>query len=194
MIIEQKIYDGSLLQDRFAYTFFNKKVLPIGNIVAFRAPMKVEEAFMVDREDLINKDFIYSEDAINFCIEIPNTDLFGGVCFQRLFNSHLATYLADEILKAPVEVDGDDIMVHKPFTQRGKDQTKGKASVSIAKQVNNAVLIHTGINIKAGDRAPDFAFSTNMTDEQAKEFMETGIHMFYTLVHDVFVATTKVIK
>lgn len=194
MIIEQKIYDGSLLQDRFAYTFFKNKVLPIGNIVAFRSPMKVEQEFMVDREDLINNDFIYSDDAINFCIEIPNIDLFGGVCFQRLFNSHIATYLADEILKAPVEVNGDDLIVYKKFTQRGKEQEKGKASVSIAKQCNNAVLIHTGINIKAGERAPDFAFSTDMNDEQANKFMDAGIHAFYSLAHDVFVATTKIVK
>lgn len=194
MIIKQQIYDGKLLQDRFAYTFFKDKVTRIGNIVAFRAPMKVEAEFMVDREDLINNDFIYSDDAINFCIEIPEIDLFGGVCFQRLFNSHLATMLADQYLKAPIEVDGDDIIVHKEHDQGGVTQIKGKASVSIAKQVNNAILIHTGINIRAGKRAPAFAFSTNLTDEQADEFMKKACEIFYTLAHDIFVATSKIIK
>lgn len=194
MIIKQKIYDGEILQDRFAYTFFKDRVTRIGNIVAFRSPMKVEADFMVDREDLINNDFIYSDDAINFCIEIPEIDLFGGVCFQRLFNSHVATLLADQYLKAPVEVDGDDLIVHREHTQGGVTQTKGKASVSIAKQVNNAVLIHTGINIKAGKQAPAFAFSTELTDEQAEEFMKRVCEVFYTLAHDIFVSTSKIIK
>lgn len=193
MIIKQEIYDGKILQDRFAYTIFKDKIARLGNIVAFRAPMKVEAEFMVDKEDLINSDFIYSDDAINFCIEIPSIDLFGGVCFQRLFNSHIATILADQYLKAPVEVDGDDIIVHREHNQGGIVQPKGKASVSIAKQVNNAVLIHTGINITAGKKAPAFAFSTNLTDEQAQEFMKKGCETFYNLAHDVFVATSKIV-
>lgn len=194
MIIKQDIYDGKLLQDRFAYTFFKDRVTRIGNIVAFRSPMKVEAEFMVDKEDLINNDFIYSDDAINFCIEMPDTDLFAGVCFQRLFNSHIATILADQYLKCPVEVDGDDIIIHKEHTQGGITQTKGKASVSIAKQVNNAVLIHTGINIRAGKRAPAFAFSTELTDDQAEEYMKKACEVFYTLAHSIFIATTKIVK
>lgn len=206
MIIKQEIYDGRLLQDRFAYTFFKNRVARLGNIIAFRAPMKVEEAFMVDKEDLINKDFIYSEDAINFCIEIPDVDLFGGVCFQRLFNSHIGTVLADKYLKVPIEIDGDDILVYKhpvdstpspaqdPEKPEDKYTNKGKVSVSIAKQVNGAVLIHTGINIKAGKEAPDFAFDSNLTDEQVEEFMIKACEIFYILAHDIFVSTTKVVK
>ena len=33
------------------------------------------------------------------------------------------------------------------------------------------MLIHTGINISAGKKAPAFAYSTNLTDVQAVEFM-----------------------
>jgi hypothetical protein len=194
MIIKQDIYDGKLLQDRFAYSFFKERVTRIGNIVAFRAPMKVEAEFMVDKEDLQNNDFIYSDDAINFCIEIPDISLFGGVCFQRLFNSHVATVLADQYLKAAVEIDGDDIIIHKDHNQGGVAQSKGKASVSIAKHCNNAVLIHTGINIKAGEKAPTFAYSTELTDEQAEEFMKKGCEIFYSLAHSIFIATTKIVK
>ena len=42
MIIQQSLYDGNLIHSRFAYKFFRDKTLPIGNIVAFRAPMQVE--------------------------------------------------------------------------------------------------------------------------------------------------------
>ena len=188
-----EIYDGELLGSRFAYKFFKDKVLRTGNIVAFRAPMKVEKEFMVDQEDILNEDYIYSDDALNFLIEIPDIDLFGGVCFQRMFNSLIANILASKYLKCDIEVDGDDIIVHKEHEQGGIVQQKGKASVSIAKKCNGAVLIHTGINLIAGKRAPAFAYSTKLPDEQAEEFMRDCVEAFYAVSNDVFKATTKVI-
>jgi len=193
MIIEQKVYDGKLIHSRFAYKFFKDKTLPIGNIVAFRAPMHVELDGMIDSEDLINNDFIYSDDAINFCWEIPYLDAFGAVAWQRLFNTQIAHVLGNKYLKAPIEVDGDDLIVHKEHAQGGVTQKKGKCSVSITYSKNNVTLGHTGININAGKKAPAFAYSTNLTEEQAKEFMKDIIDIFYTLNDDIFIATSKVI-
>ena len=45
-------YDGNLLHGRFAYKFFKDKVLPIGNILCFRAPMEVLADGMIDQEDI----------------------------------------------------------------------------------------------------------------------------------------------
>jgi len=194
MIIEQKIYDGNLLHSRFAYKFFRDKTLPIGNIIAFRAPMKVEAEGMIDSEDVLNNDFIYSEDAINFLWEIPMLDAFGAVAWQRLFNTQIANILSTAYLKAPIEVDGDDLIVHKEHEQGGVAQTKGKCSVSITYSKNNVALGHTGINISAGKKAPAFAFSTNLTDDQAKQFMSDVIKLFYEMNDDIFIATSKVIS
>lgn len=194
MIINQKIYDGSLLHSRFAYKFFREKTLPIGNIVAFRAPMKVEAEGMIDSEDILNADYIYSDDAINFLWEIPNLDAFGAVAYQRLFNTQIANILSTQYLKAPIEMKGDDLIVHKEHTQGGVAQPKGKCSVSITYTKNNVALGHTGINIAAGKKAPAFAYSTNLTDEQATNFMAEIINLFYNLNDDIFIATTKVIS
>lgn len=193
MIIEQKLYDGKLLHSRFAYKFFRDKTLPIGNIIAFRSPMKVETEGMIDTEDILNNDFIYSDDAINFLWEIPNMESFGAVAYQRLFNTLVANILSTNYLKAPIEMDGDDMMVHKEHNQGGVTQQKGKCSVSITYVKNNVALGHTGINISAGKKAPAFAFSTNLTDEQANLFMEDVVRMFYSLNDNIFVATTKAI-
>jgi hypothetical protein len=193
MIIDEKIYDGSLIHTRFAYKFFRDKTLPIGNIVVFRAPMCVETAGMIDLEDVLKKDFIYSDDAINICWEIPNLCPLGAVAFQRLFNTQIANILSSKYLKKPIEVDGDDLIVHAEHQQGGVVQTKGKASVSITVSRNNVALGHTGINIIAGTRAPAFAYSTNLTNGQAVDFMKDVVQMFYPLVDDLFIATTKVI-
>jgi len=192
MIIKQDIYDGSLIHSRFAYKFIRDKVVPIGNIIAFVAPMRVEAEHMIDLEDIITKDYIYSEKAINFCYELPLTNCWGGIAFQRLFNSYIGDILGNAI-KAPIEVDGDDIFVCKEFTQGGVTQLRGKASVSIVHECQGAILGHTGINIVAGKEAPAFAYSTNMTDSQAEDFMRAVIQTFYQTVNSIFIATTKVI-
>jgi len=194
MIIKNlKKYDGSLIHKRFAYEYFRKKTLPIGNIVAFRGEMDVTTN-LIDSEDLLNNDYIHSEDAINFCWEIPNLDAFGAVAFQRLFNTYIANILSSKYLKKPIEVDGDDLMVHDEFEgSDGSLQKVGKCSVSITYSKNGIALGHTGINIDAGRKAPNFAYSTKLTDEQAEQFMKDVIDVFYATVDDIFVATTKVI-
>ena len=193
MIINQKIYDGSLLHSRFAYKFFRDKTLPIGNIVAFRAPMKVEAEGMIDSEDILNADYIYSDDAINFLWEIPYLDAFGAVAYQRLLNTQIANILSTQYIKAPIEMKGDDLIVHKEHTQGGVAQPRGKCSVSITYTKNGVALGHTGINITAGKKAPAFAYSTNITSDQAIAFMKDIVELFYKMNDDIFIATSKVI-
>tara|TARA_Y100000310_G_scaffold337997_1_gene426487 strand:- start:795 stop:1385 length:591 start_codon:yes stop_codon:yes gene_type:complete len=187
------LYDGSLIHDRFAYKYFRNKTLPIGNILAFRAPMIVEADGMIDLEDTLDNDYIYSDDAINFVWEIPNLDFFGAVAWQRLFNTQIGNLLSTQHLNAPIEVDGDDLIVHKEHEQHGIIQPKGKCSVSITYVKNGAALGHTAINIKAGRKAPAFAYSTNLSDDQSDQFMRSVIDVFYAMNDDMFLATTKII-
>ncbi len=194
MIVENiKMYDGNLLHNRFAYSFYRSRVLPIGNIVAFRAPMKVEIDGMIDQEDVLKNEFIYSQDAVNFLWEIPNLNAFGAIAYQRLFNTSVANILQSYINK-PIEVDGDDLIVHAEHNQRGIIQPHGKCSVSITHVKDDAALGHTGINVLAGEEAPSFAYSTKLTDEQVNSFMKDVTEMFYTMNDDIFVATTKIIS
>ena len=87
----------------------------------------------------------------------------------------------------------DDLMVHKEHDQHGIVQQKGKCSVSITYTRDGAALGHTAINVTAGKKAPGFAFSTNLTDEQCEKFMKDTIDMFYEMNDDMFIATTKII-
>ena len=188
-------YDGELLHNRFAYNFFREKTLPIGNIIAFRAPMHVEAEGMIDSEDIIKNEFIYSDDAVNFLWEIPcMSDPFGAVAYQRLFNTNIASMLCSKYLNGtPCEVDGDDIIVHRDHEQGGIKQSKGKCSVSITYTRDGVALGHTGINIKAGDKAPSHAFSTELNNMQVGQFMRDVVDMFYQMNDDMFLATTKTI-
>jgi hypothetical protein len=166
-------------------------VLPIGNIVSFIAPVEVT-LNLIDLEDSLEKDYIFSESMVNFCWEIPNLDPFGAVCFQRLFNTAIANTLY-KIINKPIEMKGDDIMVHAEHNQGGIVQQKGKASVSITYSKDNVAIGHTGVNITAGKSAPAFAFSTKLTPEQAEKFQKSVNEQFYQMVDNIFIATTKVI-
>lgn len=184
-VFGEDLYGGVQIHDRFAYKFFKKDVSPLGNIVSFIAPMEVT-ANLIDLEDSLNKDYIYSDLAMNFIMEIPNKDIWGGVLFQRLLNAQVGSLLCSKYLKTEGYVDGDDIMVGDEFNAK-------KASVSIAAEKNGAVLIHLGVNINAGDRAPSFAYSTNLSEDQAYEFMADVEGIFNSILADVFVATTKIV-
>lgn len=191
MLIAQDVYDGSLIHKRFAYRFMRKKVVPIGSIVAFRAPMKVTTN-LIDLEDSLENDFIYSADAINFCWELPLlSNPFGAVAFQRLFNTQIANIL-HPFINAPIEVKGDDLIVHKQHEQGGVIQPHGKVSVSITFVNDGVALGHTGINVIAGKEAPAFAYSSNLSGSRPLEFMNQVCTMFYALCDDIFVATAKV--
>jgi len=194
MLINQSKYDGSLIhQSGFCYKYFKDKVLPTGNIILFRAPMEVT-LNLIDLEDSLNQDYIYSEDAINLCWEIPNLDPLGAVFFQRLFNTQLAQVLY-KLIQKPIAVDGDDLIVfdlEMPKTNKFVEGGRGKCSVSIAYSKNNVAIGHTGINIIAGPKAPDFAYSTKLTNEQLQTFCNDAMMTFYTITHDSFVACTKI--
>jgi hypothetical protein len=190
IITDQKIYNGDFIHKRFAYKYFRDRTLPIGNIVSFVAPVEVT-INLIDLEDSLEQDYIYSESMVNFCWEIPNLDPFGAVCFQRLFNTSIANTL-HRIINKPIEMKGDDIMVHAEFTQGGIVQQKGKASVSITYSKDNVAIGHTGVNVVAGKKAPAFAYSTNLTSEQTTEFQHTVIDQFYSMVDNIFIATCKI--
>ena len=191
MIIKQGVYDGKLIHDRFAYKYFRKDVSPVGNIVAFRAPMYVKDE-LIDLEDTLSNDYIHSQDSINFCWEIPNLCPVGAVSFQRLFNTAVANILSNYIKKGII-VDGDDLMVQDEFIGNDdKIRTEGKVSVSITYSKENVALGHTGINIKAGAKAPPFAYSSNLNDEQVEKFMTSVVEYFNAEVLDQFIATTKI--
>jgi hypothetical protein len=192
MIIDQQVYNGDLIHERFAYKFFRKEVSPFGNIVAFRAPMYVSDN-LIDLEDTLAKDFIHSDDAINFCWEIPNMCPLGAVAFQRLFNTTIASMIGQAINKG-ISMNGDDIMVNDTFI--GSDDKKyeqGKVSVSITYSKDNVALGHTGINIKAGKKAPGFAYSSSLTDVQVNQVMDAVVTAFNLEVKDQWIATTKII-
>ena len=153
--------------------------------------MYVKDA-LIDLEDTLSNDFIHSQDSINFCWEIPSLCPLGAVSFQRLFNTAIGNILSN-IIGKPIIVAGDDLMVQDEFVGNDKQvRSEGKVSVSITYSKENIALGHTGINVVAGDKAPPFAYSSNMDDNQINTFINAVLDYFNTEVYDQFIATTKI--
>ena len=181
-------YDGDLIHKRFGYEYFRDNYNPLGVIIAFRGEMDVTTN-LIDLEDKLNNDYIHSKDALSFCWEIPNICPIGAVFFQRLF----ARYVADELGsgyygKLDIVVKGDDIMIR----QLGAEEYS-KASVSITMVTDNVALGHLGLNIVAGPKAPSFAYSLFLDDDQTSYLAERVKKIFDDTIKSCFVATTKCI-
>jgi len=135
---------------------------------------------MVDIEDVINNEPIYSKYMLSFISEQFNVNIVEGVFRQRL----LICIIKEALEKRGIKVirSGDDLFVNNK-----------KLTVSIATKSMTSVLIHTGINIDSTD-APvpacgltsDLGF--NDIDNFAKEIMEN----YANEIGDIILAGTKV--
>jgi uncharacterized protein len=134
LLPESLPYTGEALTPHWIYKNFGI----LGDaVVAFKGECDVSIDRMVDLEDVLNDDSIYSRNMLHFIVELFNVDLMQGVILQRLFSAILQQRLNEALEGFVVERRGDDL-----FFQ----QTK-KLSVSICTKSATSVLIHTGLNI-----------------------------------------------
>ncbi len=108
-------------------------------LVAFVGEAKVEDQ-LVDFEDRVAGDKIYSPRMWQLLGEFYRMDLLHGVLLQRLIVVQVAEILKD-LLDVDVSRGGDDLYID------GK-----KLSVSIATRTSGSVLIHFGFNIVEVDK------------------------------------------
>lgn len=133
---ESLTYDGHQLSSLFAYKNFQVQG---DSIVAFHGPCRVELTEMVDLEDVLAKDHIYSEAMVHFIIEHFDHDLEKAVTRQRLLVAIMAETISALGDKAVVR-SGDDLYY--------KDR---KLSVSIATLSRVSTMIHTGLNLSSAN-------------------------------------------
>lgn len=184
-------YDGTQL-----HSLFNYKTSKIkgDSIVVFLGEMDVETSHMVDCEDVIKSDFIWSPQAVNFVIEIFHIGIETAVLYQRAFMSICAEQLKKKlkenvIVGFTVELDGDDIMIRYP-----DDEVK-KLSVSIATVSHVSGLIHTGLNIEVDQKIPVPAVGLKdllIDSKIMNDYIKVVAEYFKEFVEDVKLAAVKV--
>ncbi len=131
-------YEGNQLAPHWIYKNYNI----LGDcIVSFVGGCDVKISEMVDLEDVLANDFIYSPKMLHFIVEHFNIPLVEGILRQRL----LINIARDEIMK--------NLPSNNIITRSGDDLyfNEGKLSVSIATKSITSVLIHLGINIDSNN-------------------------------------------
>ncbi|HZW82080.1 MAG TPA: DUF366 family protein [Candidatus Deferrimicrobium sp.] len=127
-------YDGTQLSSLFSFKSFR---IQGDSIAVFRGPCKVALTEMVDLEDVLAEDHIYSEDMLHFIVEHFDMDLEKTVTRQRLLIAIIKENLERRGIKA-VHRDGDDLF-----------RETDKLSVSIATLSPVSSMIHTGLNVSS---------------------------------------------
>ena len=170
-------YIGSQLSPHWIYK--NYKIQ--GDvIVAFQGECKVDLTEMVDIEDVINNEPIYSKYMLSFITEQFGVSLSEGVFRQRLLICIIKELLEEKGIF--VVRNGDDLMID------GK-----KLSVSIATKSITSVLIHTGLNILS-ECAPVQAcgLKSELCISDTKEFAIEVMKRYSEELEDIKLASTKV--
>ena len=170
-------YIGSQLAPHWIYKNFK---IQGDVIVAFIGECEVKLTEMVDIEDVINDEPIYSKNMLSFISEQFGINLVEGVFRQRLLICIIKELLEERGVF--VVRKGDDLMING-----------GKLSVSIATKSITSVLIHTGLNI-ISEGAPVKA--TGLTDDlgftDVKEFAIEIMKRYSDEIDDICLAATKV--
>jgi hypothetical protein len=178
LFIDKEIkYIGSQLAPHWIYKNFK---IQGDAIVAFVGECEVKLTEMVDIEDVINDEPIYSKYMLSFISEQFNTELIEGVFRQRLLMCTIKECL--ERRGFSVKRDGDDLFVNDK-----------KLSVSIATKSLTSVLIHTGINILSqGAPIEVSSLKDDLGIENIKEFAIEVMTSYSKEIDDIVLASTKV--
>ena len=175
--IEKEIkYTGRELSPHWIYKNFHI----LGDaIVAFVGEVEVNLSDMVDIEDVINVEPIYSKKMLNFIIECFDFKLEQMVWAQRLFVSIIKETL--ESYGFFVKRDGDDLF----YDNR-------KLSVSIATKSITSCLIHTALNIIKEGAPVSASDLSEIGVTDIRKFAEDIMQRFKLEAESIKMATYKV--
>lgn len=180
LFIDKEIkYIGSQLSPHWIYKNFHI----MGNaIVSFIGECDVDLSHMVDIEDVINDEPIYSKLMLSFIEESFNSSLVEMVYKQRLLVSITKELIEKKYPSVHITRSGDDLY----FGEK-------KLSVSIATKSITSSLIHFGLNIDA-DGAPINAadLKSDVGVNDVKEFAIEIMNAYSAEVKDINLAASKV--
>jgi len=205
-LIEEEIkYTGEELAPHWIYRNFH---LQGDAIVAFKGECEVKLTEMVDIEDVINNEPIYSKLMLNFIIEHFNIGLVEGVVRQRLLICIIKEVLEAELCEkmqrckdAKMQSELNDTFHISPFTfhsvtRNGDDifVDGKKLSVSIATKSLTSVLMHIGLNIDpTGAPVEAIGLGRDLNIVNIDDFAQKVMVRYSQEIDDIILASTKVI-
>ena len=177
-LIEQEIkYEGWQLSPHWIYKNFK---IQGDATVAFKGECEVKLDEMVDIEDVINNEPIYSKSMLSFISEQFNIGLVEGVFRQRL----LICIIKEALERRGISIrrSGDDLFFNNK-----------KPTDSIATKSVNSILIHTGINIDSnGAPVKACGLENDLGISDIDAFANEILEKYSEEIDDIILASTKV--
>ncbi len=172
-------YTGSQLSPHYIYKTF--KIMGDA-IIGFTGECEVKLTEMVDIEDVINNEPIYSKKMLSFIEENFSSTLIEMVYKQRLLVTTAKELIEKRNPNIKVIRKGDDLYINNK-----------KLSVSIATKSITSALIHFGLNIDAQGapvEAADLINDAGITD--IKDFALELLETYQEENEDIMLAASKV--
>lgn len=164
LLTQDGIYDCCLVQQRFAYKLFNNSVSSLGDAILFYAPTKIGPLFF--------------QNAMVVAAELPNTSMFGGTCFARLYAAQVGSILA-VMLNKDCTVDESCIFIDGEQT-----------SLSMINQVKDSVIIHLIFPLEEGNTQEAFR-CVELDEEKKLGFEISVIESFRQLTRSIYIETRR---
>lgn len=155
-------YQCGLINRRFAHLFFGEDTSPFGNVIAFESKAEIGSLIL--------------ENALVICGELPNTSMFGGVCFQRLYATQIGSLLS---VIAGKECFVDEGCIFADGVQ---------ASLSVTNKVKDSIAFHIIFPI---DTATEELCNLTLNQEDMSAFKENAIEAFKHLTKSIFLETQR---
>ena len=172
-------YHGSELSPHWIYKNFKLKG---DSTVAFVGECEVKLDEMVDLEDVINNEPIYSDVMLSFIEENFHSTLQEAIFRQRLLAGIVRDMIKERFPEVQITRDGDDVYLN------GK-----KLTVSIATKSPTSTLIHFGINVLPTHAPVDAAgLKSDLKIDDIKGFALELMKRYSEELSDIDFAASKV--
>lgn len=162
LLNEQGIYDCRLMRQRFAAKILDDNVSPLGDIFCFDSPTVIGP--------------VVFKNALVIAGEIPNTDSFGGICFQRLYATLLGSLLSS--------MTSENYFVNQSSMFVGDLQ----ASLSFSNQVKDSVVFH--IVLPTETDIKEF-HQLKLKEAELEQFKASIVDSFHFLTKSIFTETRR---
>lgn len=158
------VYEGGLITCQFAYKLLGDQVHPLGSIVCFNSPLYLGPLTI--------------EEAVVFVAELPNTNSFGGVCFQRLYATMIGSLLT---VLTGKEYYVEDSCIFCDGLQM---------SISIVNTVKDSVILHMIFPFIMYNTYDKFG-KIELDPQLLLDFKNNAIESFKHLTKSIFIETRR---
>lgn len=156
VFLGDKEYVGQLLEKQLGCKVFGEELSPLGNILCFEAPVNISGVKLPN--------------ALVFTAQLPFTNMFGGVCFQRLYTAQIGAIIS-QILDRNVAVNGYTLFLdQQPCTITSQNIVKETFLFTVILPLKkNGTLFHVDVN-----------------EDQKESIKKQLVDCFYSLTQNIF--------